>query len=164
MGADVAEAAGRAGLLRICAPARLLLPALFEARAQPTLDVAGTNGVDFAQFAGLHHGPRLPDQRVAGVVVRQRENDARLLDRLGQLLGLLQVKSHRLVANDVEPGLGEGFGDLEVRVIRRGHRDEIDLVGTLRFRGDHFLVGAIGTLGRNVVIGCRGLGLFGIGR
>src|SRR6185437_15436223 len=45
MSADVAEAAGRAGLLGIGAPSRLLLPGCFKACAQPALNVEGAHGV-----------------------------------------------------------------------------------------------------------------------
>ena len=92
----------------------------FQPRPQPALDVEGAHGVDLAQFAGLDHLARLPHQRVAGVVVRHAEDDAGLLHDLRQLLGLGQVEGHRLVAHDVEAGLGEGLGDLEVRVVGRG--------------------------------------------
>ena len=53
VGADVAEAAGRPGALRVGAPAGLLLAFLLQPRPQPALDVAGADGVDLAQFAGL---------------------------------------------------------------------------------------------------------------
>ena len=98
--------------------------------------------------------------------MRDAEDDAGLLHDLGQLLGLGEVEGHRLVAHDVEAGLGEGFGDLKMGIVRRGDGNEVDaLVGRqLLFALDHLLVGAVGAFGANVVVGGGGLGLGGVGR
>ena len=100
---------------------------------------------------------------MAGVIMREREHDPRFLHDLGQLLGLGEVKSHRLVAHDVEAGLGKGLGDFEVRVIGGGDGDEVDSLGSrqLRFASDHLCERAISPLGLDVVV--RGGG-FGLGR
>src|SRR5262249_55214587 len=109
MRADVAEAARGAGTLRIGAPVRLFLAAGvrwggLQARAQPALQVRSTDGVDLAQLARQDHVARLAYERIAGVVVRDGEDDAGLLDDPGQFLSLGEVKGHRLVADDVEAG------------------------------------------------------------
>ena len=163
MGADVAEAACGTALRGVGSPRGLLLVVRFEPRAKPTLDVAGTDGVDLAEFAGEHHFAGLPHQRVARVVVRDCEHDARLLDDLEQFLGLGIVEGHRLIAYDVEPGLRERLRDFEVRVVRRRDRDEIDLVRALRFGLGHLLVGAVSAVERDVVVGGGVLGFLGIG-
>ena len=100
--------------------------AQFQPCPQPALDVAGADGVDLAEFTGADHVAGLADERIAGVVVRDGEDNAGLLHHLGQFLGLRQVECQWLVADDVEAGLGEGFGDFEVGVVRRGDGDEIE--------------------------------------
>ena len=60
MGRDIAEASRRAALRGIGPPRRLLLFAQLQPRAQPTLDVAGADRVDLAQFAVEDHLPSLP--------------------------------------------------------------------------------------------------------
>ena len=81
--ADVAEAAGGAGAASgRCASSACFWSLAFEPRAQPALDVEGADGVDLAQLAGQDHLAGLADQRVAGVVVRDGEDDAGLLDDL----------------------------------------------------------------------------------
>src|SRR5439155_8464339 len=83
----------------------------------------------------------------------------------GQLLGLGQVEGERLVAQDVEAGLGERPGDLEVHVVGGGDGGEVDapVGGQLGLGGDHLLVGAVGPFGGDVVVGCGGLGPGGVG-
>src|SRR5439155_8917931 len=59
---------------------------------------------------------------------------------------------------------GERLGDLEVRVVRRGDRHEVDalVLGQLRLFFDHLLVGGVSAFGLDVVIGRGGLGFGGI--
>src|SRR6185503_15433657 len=95
-----AEAAGDAGAFRVGAPVGLLLAGRFELGAQPALDVEGADGIDLAELPGA-------DQGIARVVVGYAEDDARLGDDLGQLLGLSEIEGERLVAHDVEAGLRE---------------------------------------------------------
>ena len=109
MRADVAEAAGSAGLARIGPPACLLLFLLLQPSPQPALDVRRADRVDLSQLAGQDHVPRLAHEGVAGVVMRESENDAGSLDDPGQLLRLRQVERHRLVAHDVQAGFRRGL-------------------------------------------------------
>jgi hypothetical protein len=88
------------------------------------------------------------------------------VDHLGQFLGLCQVECHGLVTHDVEAGFGTSLGNLKMRMVRRGHRDEIDALvrGQLELGGNHVLDRAIGALGLDIVIGGGCLGPGGIGR
>ena len=63
------------------------------------------------------------------------EYTKRLTPRLGLALG----GTFRHLAPD-EGDTNNGFGNLEVRVIGRGHRNEIDLVWAFGFRDEHLLV------------------------
>ena len=150
----------------IGAPSGLLLIRFFEPGAQPTLDILDAHGVDLAQFAPQDHLTGLPHEGIAGVVVRHGEHDTGTVDDFGQPLGLGQVESERLVANDVEAGLDGRLGDLEMRVVRRGNRKEIDpLLGRQSlFLVDQFAIRAIGAGCRDVVIGGGGLGPLRIAR
>ena len=137
MGGDVPERPGRAALGRVGPPAGLLLVGLLQRVPQPALDVVAADRLDLAQLPAQAHLPGLPDQRVAGVVVHQGEHAGGVLDDLHQPFGLVVVERHRLVADDVEPGLEHRPGDLEVRVVRRGDGDEVD---PLRLRQRGFLL------------------------
>src|SRR5262249_18738912 len=103
----VAKAARGAGPLRVGLPREPLLLLGSPPAAQGALQIPDADGIDLTQVAAADHGPRLAHERVAGVVVRHRENDARVLDYPGQLFRLAEVEGHRLIAHDVEAGLGE---------------------------------------------------------
>jgi len=131
-----------------------------ELGAKPALDVKGADGVDLAELAGEDHLAGLANERVAGVVVRDAEDDAGLVDDLRQLLRLGEIERQRLVADDIEARLGDRLRDLEVRVVRRRDRDEVDsLVGRqLEFRGDQLGDGAVRSIRLDVEVGRRRLG------
>src|SRR5918993_6135009 len=74
----------------------------------------------------MHHVTCLLNHRVAGVPVGDRKDDAALFDGLDQALCLLQGVDHRLVEHDVEAGLDEGVGYLEVHVVGRHDADKVD--------------------------------------
>ena len=126
VGADVADAAAGAGLLGVGPPTGLHLAGLLEGRGQPALRVLHDDLADLAQIALSHHVAGQLDHRVAGVVVHQAEDQARLLHELLQLLGLLGVEGHGLLAHDVEARLEEVPRDREVPVVGRRDRDEVD--------------------------------------
>ena len=89
MGADVADGAAGAGALGVGAPGGLLVAGVGGSR-QPVLRVLGLDDADLAERARLHQLARLPDQRIAGVVVGQEELCAVLgLDR-GQRAGVVE--------------------------------------------------------------------------
>src|SRR5689334_9790547 len=104
MCADVAEAPCGPGLGRIGAPGRLLLSPRFEPRAEPALDVIRAERLNLSQLTVENHLPRVADERVARVIVRQREYGPRFLNQLLQLFRLFQIERHRLVADDIESG------------------------------------------------------------
>src|SRR5262245_21173711 len=102
MRGDVAKAASCAALSWVGPPRGLLLIRKLQSRPQPALNVEGADGIDFPQLSAGDHLPRLPDQRVAGVVVRDREHDAGLINDCRQFLGLLQIEREWLIADDVK--------------------------------------------------------------
>ena len=100
----------------------------------------------------------LLDHRVAGVVVGHGEHGAVLGHGAGQPLGLRAVVHHRLVDDDVEARLDTGQGRLEVRVVGRDDRHEVDPF--LRRPGalalDQLLPARVGALGRQQQVPRRG--------
>ena len=107
MRADVAERAAGAGALRIGAPLGLLLAGGLGRVGQPVLRVLDLHEADLAELAVLHHLARVAHHRIAGVVVRQGEDAARLLDRACSFFASASERQ-RLVADDVDAGLEEG--------------------------------------------------------
>src|SRR5207249_3481754 len=85
---DVAETAGRAALRRIGSPGGLFLIVRLQAGSQPTLNVAGTNCIDLAEFAILDHLACLANERIAGVIVRDSKDYPGLLDDFHQFFRL----------------------------------------------------------------------------
>ena len=65
----------------IDAPFRLFVAGRLGRPGQPVLRIFDLDEADFAEIAGLDHFARAPHQGIAGVIVRQRENAARFLDR-----------------------------------------------------------------------------------
>ena len=98
-----------------------------------------------AELALLHHLARLPHHRIAGVVVREREDLAGFFDELGELLRLPQRRGQRLVADDVDAALQEGLRDGEVHVVRRDDGDRLDAVLQPRLALRHLLERAVGS-------------------
>ena len=135
----------RPELRRIEAPGGLLLAELLVRHHQEVLQVLDDDLAHRAHRPGAEQFARVADQRMAGVVVRDREDEAGLLDELHQFLGLVQAVGHRLVADDVKAGIEECLGDREMRDVGRDDADEIDALVSrqLRFRCRHLLVGAI---------------------
>ena len=126
MRTDVANATGDAALRRIGPPVGLLVAGAFEQRRQPALVVFDDHLADLAELAAGDHVPRLPHQRVAGVVVGDGEDDAGFLGRSEQVVRLLGGMYQRLVADDVDAGLGERLGHRVVHVVGRDDADEVD--------------------------------------
>jgi hypothetical protein len=141
---DVAEGA-RAGLLGVGAPAGLLVALLLQRRGEPALRVLGDDLANGAQLAVPHQIARLLDQRVAGVVVREREHDVLLIHETAQRFRVAEGGRHRLVADDVEAFLDEGPRDVEVQNIGRDDAYEVDALSLrqLGFLPRHLFVGAV---------------------
>ena len=144
---DVAGAAGRAGASGVGAPARLLLAGILELGGQPVLGVLGLHDPHRAELPVGHHLPGLPDHRVAGVIVGQREDAARLVHQLGELARVLERRGHRLVADDVDAAIEERLGGREVDVVGRDDRHHVDPVLAARL--------ALGHLGKVAVAAGR---------
>src|SRR5690606_18598574 len=80
--ADVADTAPGARACRVGPPLGLLLPAVLDLLGEPVLHVLGMDQADCAELAGGDHGARLPDHRIAGVVVGEHKDEAALLHEL----------------------------------------------------------------------------------
>ena len=107
MGADVADRAAGAGARRVGAPVGLLVAGLLERRrsASPA-DIRPAPRRISPSSPVRHHRARLPDHRIAGVVVGQHEDARRSRgDSLRQLPRLGQRRGQRLVADDVDAAL-----------------------------------------------------------
>ena len=101
---------------------------------------------DLAEIAIRDHCAGLPHQRIARVVVGDREDLAGLLDQRLQLLGLDNARRQRLVADDMDAGFQEDFRDGAMQMVRRHDRDDLDTIRTRRFRFCHQLERTIGTV------------------
>jgi hypothetical protein len=110
---------------------------------QPVLGILGLHDADRAQPAGFHHLARLPDQRIAGIVVGEQELGAVLRLHLGQRLRILERRGERLVADHVDAGLEEGLGRADMHVVGRDDRHHLDAVLARRLGAGHLLVAGI---------------------
>jgi hypothetical protein len=124
------------------------VPLVLELGGQPILGVLGLHEPELAEQPVGHHGPRLADHRVAGVVVGQHEHAARTVDQLGELPRLLQARGQRLVADDVDAALEERLGGVVVEVVRRHDRHHVDaVVRALALALGHLVEVAVAALG-----------------
>ena len=142
---DVAHRRRRPCLRRILAPRRLLVAALLEAGREPSLRVLGHDLAHGAQATRTREVAGLLHHRVAGVVVRQREDQAGALDRAAEVLGVGHGGRHGLVADDVDAGVQEGDRDGVVKVVGGDDRHRVD--APVRVQGGlgpgHLAVGAV---------------------
>ena len=79
-------------------------------------------------------------ERIAGVIVGERKDAPRLLDRGLHLPGFRQRHRQRLVADDVHARFEEGVGRAGMDVVRRDDRDRLDPVGALGLGLRHALI------------------------
>ena len=109
VGADVAERSRRGR----CAPgrcaSRLLLAGVLKRRGEPVLRIFDLDHAELAELAGGDHLARLPDHRIAGVVVGQAEDSPVRSDRLARGQRVVERGGERLVADDVDAGFEEGL-------------------------------------------------------
>ena len=162
VGADVADAARRPGLLGVGAPGRLLVTRILDFLAQPVLGVLDLDHPDGAELARQHHLARLPDHGIAGVVVGQAEHQAGPPHRLGQVHGIVERGGQRLVADDVDSGLQERRGGPVVEVVRRHDGDDVDTVAARRLRRRHLGVATVGPFARHAEFGGRSPAAVGV--
>ena len=102
MRADIAGRAAGARLRRIGAPGGLLLAGLLDGSVSQSCGYSACTSADVAEIAVGDHLARLPDHRIAGVIVRQHEERVALVGDLLQLLGVGKVGGQRLVADDMD--------------------------------------------------------------
>ena len=145
MRSNVAYGPGYAGLLGVGSPLGLLGASLLDLAREPPLLVLDDDFAYLPEVPLSDHVRGLPDHRVAGVLVGDSEDDAALLDDADEVLGLLRVVDHRLVAHHVEAGLGEGARHRIVHVVRRDHAHEVDalLFWESELSFEHLLPGAV---------------------
>ena len=85
---DVAHAVGNAGDARVHPPVGDRAVGLFLERGDGiALWIFGDDLEDAAELAGLHHGAGFLDHRIAGVVVRQGEDETGRIDEFLEFLG-----------------------------------------------------------------------------
>ena len=159
VGAQIAQAVGIAGKLRVAAPFSLLAAPL-ALIGQPALGILRRHRAHLADIAALDDLLRVLGGDVAHVGVGHQEQQVLFLRQLLELGGLLGVDAQRLVARHVDARLQEGLAGAVVRVVRRDHHDEIDLVlaGALGLR--HFLIVRVQAVFGDVQLLARGDRLF----
>ena len=162
--ADIAERAAGAGLFRIDPPFRLLGAGVLGSLGQPVLDIFRLNDADRAKRACRHHFARLPHQRIAGVVVGEKEDAAGASGDFRQCHRILQPGGQRLFADDVEAGFEEGFRRRVVQVVGGDDRHGLDAIGARGLGCRHVLEGGIGAIRRDAALCCRGAGAVRVGR
>mmetsp|Transcript_7399 Transcript_7399/g.12464 ORF Transcript_7399/g.12464 Transcript_7399/m.12464 type:complete len:348 (-) Transcript_7399:1816-2859(-) len=101
---------------------------------------------DLAQFACTYHRTRLPNHGIGGIAVVHGADFTGPLCNAHNLFALVHLHGHGLFTQHVEARLKERFGDLKMGRIGRGHRDQINAVGTVLFACQQFLPIAIGTV------------------
>ena len=94
------------------------------------------------------------------------EDFFRFLDDFAQFARLLKRVGHRLVTDDIDASLEEGFGDIKVQIILDNDTDKIDslISRQSRFGLGHLLIAPIDTGRIDVEILAGLLRLFGVGR
>ena len=128
MRADVAERPAGPRALGIDPPLGLLVAGRLGRAGQPVLRIFDLDEADLAEFAVPHHLAHAAHQRIAGVVVGEGEDAARIVDRVLHLLGFGERHRQRLVADHMNAGFEEGVGRAGVDVVRRDDRDRLDPV------------------------------------
>ena len=88
----------------------------------------------------------MPDQGVAGVTVVHRADPAAAATDPHDGLGFLNGHRQRLFAQHVEACLEEGLGDLEMRGVGCGYRDEVDSVPAYPLAREHILPAPVGAV------------------
>jgi hypothetical protein len=126
MRADIADRAAGPGAGGVGPPVGLLA---LDRLGQPVLGVFDLHEPYRPERAVGDHRPRLPDHRVAGVVVGQHEERVRLGRGPREVAGLVEGARQRLVADDVDAAGEERLGGRRVHVVRRDDRHRLDAVG-----------------------------------
>ena len=144
MGADIPHRAARARACGIGAPFGLFDAFVLHRRGQPVLRVFRLNDADLAQIACRHHGPRLADHRIAGVIMGEDEKRLGLGDAGRQRLRILQRGGQGLVADHMDALGQERLRGSSMDVVGRDNRDRLDPVLAGGFGLGHLLETAVG--------------------
>ena len=153
MRADVAEAKGTAGELRIGAP----VGALFTLLGEPPLYVGSVRPADFAEKAAGDDKARKPGSPVSQIGVGDGERQSALYGFVGENVGLLAIYRERLFTHHGNSRLYRLDGGVEVHEIGGDDEDIVELlvVGKIFLVVNHVDVGrvsldGIGPFGRLV--------------
>ena len=92
---------------------------------------------DLAEIARTDHLAHPAHERIASVIVGQREHEARLFHRVAHLFRFREAHRQRLVTDDMDSGLEERIGRPGMDVIRGNNGDRLDPVGPLGFSFRH---------------------------
>ncbi len=147
---NISQRARRTALRRIRAPYSLLLAGGFKRRAQPVLRVLDLDHSNGSELALCDHLPRLPHHRISGVIVGEPKYPSGAPHCLRQLLRLFESGGERFVADYMDSGFKEGFGDLVMRIVGSNDRHRIDFVFARRLCAGHFRITAVGAIGREM--------------
>ena len=134
--------------MRIRAPVGLFLTRRFDQRREPTLRVLRHNLAHLSQLAGAHECAGLLYERVATVIVRQREHHVVLSNESAECLRVLERCRHRLVADHMDAALDERPRDTKMQVVGRHDGYEIDALalGQRRLALRHRVVALVDSL------------------
>src|SRR6185503_1786199 len=94
----------------ISAPGRLLTPGVLQWLHQPILEIFHQHFANAANGSAAHKLTGMAYRRIAGVVMREREDELFLLNQFYQTARLFEIKGHRFVANDVNTLFEKGAG------------------------------------------------------
>src|SRR5690606_330282 len=133
------------GLRRVVTPLRLLRARLREPCGQPSLRILDDDLADVSQVAVSQHLASLLHHRIARIVVREGEDDVVAANETAELFGVLQLRGHRLVTDDVDASLDKSFRDRKMEEIWSHDGHEIDAL-VLRARSlslGHLFVGTV---------------------
>ena len=123
---DIAQRPANSRFRRVRTPRSLLRPQLLLRLHQPVLQILHQHLPNRPHLAALEQMPRVPDHRIARIVMRQSKHAARPFHHTHQSFRLLQRERHRLIANHMEARFQKRFRRPEMHVIRRHNTDEID--------------------------------------
>ena len=146
----------------VVAPGERAVSVRISLAGPAALDVLDLDQLDHSEQAIGHHRFRLADHRVAGVVVREAEDETRVLDGGEHVDGLGEGVGDRLVADHVE-AVTECRDRVRVMaVVRRHDRDDVGAVGAGGLGIEQRVRRRVCTVGCDSECCCRGHGTLGI--
>ena len=124
--ADVADRAQGTALVGLEAPVPV------GRQCEPVLQIAAVEVPDAAEHAVAHECSRVVDHRVEADVEVGAVHATARAGELEQLAGLVARRGEGLLADDVLARCEDGFDLRVMQVVRRGHVDDVDVVGEKR--------------------------------